>query len=149
MNVYQPDPNLPPAWIIDIDGTLADGHFGEPGRRGPFDWSRVGEDDLNRPVAAIVRAIARDAEVIYLSGRSEECLGITRRWLRSFRLPGGALLMRRANDFRPDAEVKSELFWRDIAPNRCVLGVLDDRDSVVAMWRGMGLMCAQVAPGNF
>jgi hypothetical protein len=27
--------------------------------------------------------------------------------------------------------------------------VLDDRDQVVTMWRGLGLTCLQVAPGDF
>jgi hypothetical protein len=30
-----------------------------------------------------------------------------------------------------------------------VVGVLDDRNRVVRMWRGLGLLCCQVAPGAF
>lgn len=45
--------------------------------------------------------------------------------------------------------MKLEIFREKIAPQFCVKGVLDDRDQVVAMWRSIGLMCAQVAPGSF
>ena len=36
-----------------------------------------------------------------------------------------------------------------ITARTSVAAVLDDRDSVVAMWRAMGLTCLQVAPGAF
>ena len=42
------------AVIFDLDGTLALGHFGEPDRRGPFDWHRVSEDTPNPAVVALV-----------------------------------------------------------------------------------------------
>ena len=148
------------AWIVDIDGTLALGHFGEPGRRGPFDWHRVSEDDPNMPVIHLVRALGRAASLIFLSGRDESCRDDTLTWIRQHVAPRHSdgilhdaadlhLLMRPAGDFRPDAQVKAQLFWEHIAPNWHVLGVIDDRNAVVDMWRGLGLMCAQVAPGNF
>jgi len=56
--------------------------------------------------------------------------------------------MRPAEDGRKDALVKAELFWEHVAPRWRVVGVIDDRAQVVAAWRGMGLMCAQVAEGN-
>jgi hypothetical protein len=57
--------------------------------------------------------------------------------------------MRPAADSRKDSIVKAELFWEHVAPHWNVRGVIDDRDQVVAMWRALGLMCAQVAPGDF
>ena len=50
--VYQPDPELPPVVLVDIDGTVA-----LMSGRSPFDWSRVGEDAPNPAVIAAVRAM--------------------------------------------------------------------------------------------
>jgi hypothetical protein len=57
--------------------------------------------------------------------------------------------MRPENDMRKDSVVKSELFWEHVAPNYNVQFVLDDRDQVVDFWRSIGLVCWQVAPGDF
>lgn len=147
---YNPDPTLPRAWLVDMDGTLALGHFGEPGRRGPFDWPRVGEDDPNWPVIELARALwAGGNTMIVMSGRSDACLGETSRWLDDHGVPNDLILMRKDGDHRPDHLVKAELFDAHVRHVYRVDGVLDDRGSVVSMWRSMGLVCAQVAPGNF
>lgn len=137
------------AWIVDIDGTLALGCFGEPGRRGPYDWNRVGEDDPNLPVIFLSNALAAFLDIVLVSGRDECCRGETEDWLARHHVSWSALHMRPNQDYRPDGEVKSEIYHRDIVPNWDVLGVLDDRDQVVEMWRGLGLLCCQVAPGAF
>lgn len=146
---YRPNLSLPPAWIVDIDGTVALGHFGEPGRRGPFDWDRVGEDDPNIPVIRVVNAVAEHDAIVFLSGRSEVCRDQTAAWLRGNGVATGMLYMRPADDYVPDAALKRELLWNRIAPQWNVLGVIDDRDQTVAMWRQVGLTCLQVAPGDF
>jgi hypothetical protein len=64
-------------------------------------------------------------------------------------VPYDALFMRPAGDSRKDSIVKRELFDRHVAGRWAVRGVIDDRRQVVEMWRAMGLMCAQVAPGDF
>jgi hypothetical protein len=57
--------------------------------------------------------------------------------------------MRAAGDTRADAVVKRELFDAHIRDRYAVTAVFDDRDSVVAMWRGLGLTVFQVAYGAF
>ncbi len=57
--------------------------------------------------------------------------------------------MRAAHDDRADAVIKREIYDKEIGPRFDVLCVLDDRDQVVRMWRGLGLVCLQVAPGDF
>ena len=49
----------------------------------------------------------------------------------------------------PDWYVKERIYRGHIEPEYEVLFVLDDRDSVVAQWRKMGVSCFQVAPGAF
>lgn len=142
--LYVPDPSLPPAWLVDVDGTLADNTA-----RDPFAWHLVGQDGLIEPVARMVRALATDARIVVMSGRDEVCSDATRVWLAEHQIPMDALFMRKAGDMRRDAVVKRELFEAHVAPRWNVLGVIDDRQQVVDAWRAMGLMCAQVAPGDF
>jgi predicted kinase len=143
---YVPNELLQPAWLVDVDGTLTTG----PGNRSPYDWDRVGEDAPNMPVIRMVRALAKNGvHLIAVSGRDGICRDATWEWLKEHRVPVTALYMRRPGDTRDDTIVKSEILDEHIAPRYWVLGVIDDRDKVVAMWRARGLTCAQVAPGKF
>lgn len=144
--VYVPDLTLHRAWIFDIDGTLAL----NLGGRSPFDWGRVGEDSCNEPVRDLLQVIAeRSASIVVLSGRDEVCRQETVEWLEWNVGDYVELHMRPAGDTRKDAIVKLELFREKVAPRWNVLGVFDDRQQVVDMWRRVGLFCAQVAPGDF
>lgn len=152
---YVPDESLPPAWIVDMDGTLALKQDGD-GSRGFYDWHRVAEDGPNPPVIDLVRALYSgssyedyDATIIVMSGRMEAAREGTAEFLARENVPYDALIMRADGDQRTDAIVKAELFWQHVAPKWNVRGVLDDRNSVVAMWRAMGITCLQVAPGDF
>jgi len=57
--------------------------------------------------------------------------------------------MRSDGDYRADQVVKEELFRNQVEPKYDVIGVIDDRDKVVTMWRRLGLVCFQVAQGDF
>lgn len=144
--VYEPDALLPPAWIFDLDGTLALNVTG----RSPFDWKRVGEDDTNHPARWLLNALSEHGyAIIVLSGRDEVCRPETEFWLEQQGIGYEALFMRPEGDTRKDAVVKLELFRQLVASRWHVLGVVDDRQQVVDMWRRVGLFCAQVAPGDF
>lgn len=141
---------LPQAIIIDVDGTVA-----LMGDRDPYDWARVHEDTPNGPVIQVVRTVvASGCTPIVVSGRLARCEDATRRWLAEHVFHGGLsddfeLHMRPVGDGRPDAELKAEIYATIIAPRYSVLGVFDDRDSVVAMWRSLGLTVFQVNYGTF
>lgn len=141
---YTPDPWLPGVYLVDIDGTVA-----VMNGRSPYDWARVGEDTVNTPVVDVVRAVAQGHEIVYLSGRDGSCEDTTVAWLSRHALPPGRLIMRAPGDTRHDDVVKRELFDRHIRDRYRVLGVFDDRDRVVIMWRSLGLTVFQVAPGAF
>lgn len=143
------------AVIVDIDGTVAlmgkdaDGKP-LPGRRGPYDWDRVGEDDPNQPVIDLVNNLDNDVWIVYASGRDESCREATREWMERVQLTlGDALHMRPHKDNRADVDIKREIYETHIKGVWDVVAVFDDRDNVVAMWRGLGLTCLQVAPGAF
>jgi predicted kinase len=146
-SLYTPDPTLPPAWIVDVDGTLALRQG--PNARSPYDWHRVGEDLPNPPVVELVEALADHATIVVMSGRDECCRADTEAWLTTHVPAWTELHMRPRGDMRRDAIVKRELFETHVAPHWNVIGVIDDRASVIKMWRSIGLMAAQVADGNF
>lgn len=143
--VYEPDENAPKAWIFDIDGTIAL-HNG----RSPYDWTRVEEDVVNAPVRVILNLyLVLGFDIILVSGRDAACRPQTEAWLDEHKIVYRELYMRPEGDTRNDAIVKLEIFRDEIAPRFHVLGVYDDRDRVVEMWRSIGLLCCQVAPGDF
>ena len=61
-----------------------------------------------------------------------------------------SLYCRTTDDFRKDEEVKKEIYEKNIEGKYHVIGVFDDRNRVVSMWREkLGLVCFQVSEGNF
>jgi predicted kinase len=143
--VYVPDESLPPAWLVDVDGTLA-----LHGERNPFDLTKVLEDTIADPVRDLVQGLAAMGfGIVVMSGREDSCRQDTWNWLTEHGIPFHELHMRETGDHRNDSIVKREMFMRDVAPRWNVRGSLDDRDRVVAMWRELGLTCAQVASGDF
>jgi len=145
---YVADPNKPACILVDIDGTLA--HMN--GKRGAFEWEKVGLDVVDEAVRAIVNRFAfrddgsteTDTVVIALSGRDGICEPETRQWLKDNDVGFHKLFMRAPNDMRKDTIVKEEIFWRDIADNYSVLFAIDDRPSVARMWRELGVKVFQV-----
>lgn len=138
--------------LFDLDGTLALMGKGTPGRRKPYEWDRVGEDDPNQPIVRLARILRRAGfPAIYISGRDESCREQTLMWLDHHveSVSDERLLMRPHKDNRPDHEIKLEIYKNSIEPNYRIAYVLDDRNAVVAMWRGLGLTVLQVADGDF
>jgi predicted kinase len=144
--VYEPDPELPPAVLVDIDGTVA-----LMAGRSPYDWGRVGSDVPNQPVIAAVRAMhAAGHAIVFCSGRDAICRAETEAWLELYvGVPYEALFMRPEGDSRKDAIVKREIFDTEVRDRWRIAGVFDDRQQVVRMWRALGLTVFQVAEGDF
>lgn len=150
---YKGTPGKPKAFMVDIDGTLA--HMND--HRGPFDWKKVGLDDVDEVIAEIVTLLGSSnfvldldyLRVIVMSGRDESCRSETEAWLDQHNILHDELFMRPAGDMRKDSIVKAELFDKYVRDNYDVQFVLDDRQQVVDMWRSMGLTCLQVAEGDF
>jgi predicted kinase len=143
------DPSLPMAVIVDIDGTLA--HMGD--KRKPYDWHKVGLDDIDAGVAHLVDAIGmmKYAKVFLFSGRDEVCRKETEEWLERHDIEYDGLFMRRSNHLDAkggqvkDTLVKREMYENVIEDQYNVLFVVDDRPSVCRMWRDeLGLRVLQV-----
>jgi predicted kinase len=155
--VYVPPEGKPTCILVDIDGTLA--HMN--GKRSPYDWHKVGVDDLDEIVSNEVKHYwnrghnnvmdeTTEPKIIILSGRDGICRPETEEWLAKHSIQYDKLLMREAGDSRKDNIVKREIFENEIRNNYRVLFVLDDRNQVVDMWRNeVGLKVFQVAEGDF
>jgi predicted kinase len=146
------DPGLPDCYIFDIDGTLA-----IMGNRSPYDWAKVGLDTVNQPVVKILEMIISSdprivklARIIILSGRDSVCREETIEWLEDNGIDEwDGFWMRPEGDTRKDSIIKQELYEQHIKGKYNVLGIFDDRNQVVEMWRSLGLPCFQVAEGDF
>ncbi len=136
----------PPAVICDLDGTLA-----LITDRDPYDAEFCINDQLNIPVADLVKAENKNgAAIVLVSGRSESSRSNTVAWLKKYDIPYQGLFMRPAEDFRKDAIVKREIYDQFIGSVYSIKYVLDDRDQVVEMWRNvLKLPCFQVNYGSF
>lgn len=142
---YSNDPDLPSVVICDLDGTLA--HMQG---RSPYDMSRVGEDTVDLKVREHVTLESGANGLILMSGRSADAKAATIDWLDRHDIAYTALYMRSIGDNRPDYIVKRELFDVHVRDRYHVELVLDDRQSVVDMWRNeLGLTVWQVAEGDF
>jgi hypothetical protein len=135
---------LPPAFVFDVDGTLANNS-----RRSPFAWSEVQEDT--------VIAAARDCAIalweagfpiIICTGRDGCCAKETVEWLHGNGIPVNEFHIRTEGDTRADTVVKEE-FWKDISTRYRIEAMFDDRNSVVQHARSLGYTVYQVANGAF
>lgn len=139
--------------VFDIDGTLADvsarlHHI----RRKPKNWKAffagMPED---KAMHAIVRLcnLVYDAgvRVVLCSGRPEEYRPQTVEWLAREGVCYDELRLRRNGDRRSDTIAKREML--EGLDRATILFVVEDRASVVEMWRAEGLVCLQCAPGEF
>lgn len=143
------------AIIVDIDGTLADcSHRRHYVETKPKNWAAFYAGIADDTPVPIVRDLIEDwrrrgAEALLVSGRPDEHRLTTLRWLEKHGVEVRDLYMRRTGDYRPDTDVKREIYFNQIEPRYRVQLVLDDRASVVKMWRSCGLTCWQVADGEF
>ena len=148
----------PKAIIVDIDGTIAlrDG-------RSPFDYEKVYTDKVDHRMAHLLKQLIGDCDydVFFVTGRDiGNCRQKTLDWLNDnihplhghdgfIPIENWTLYMREEGDHRSDEIVKKEIYENKIKPWFDVVCVFDDRNRVVKMWRGLGLLCAQVYDGDF
>lgn len=143
------------AILVDLDGTLADiEHRVHYVTQNKPDWksfyAEIPKDSLHLWCKELIEAMhGRGYKVIFVTGREEYTRSDSEKWLDRHNLSGIPLLMRSKGDTREDAMVKKDIYLRDIRPFYEVLFVVDDRRSVVEMWREIGLVCLQCAPGEF
>lgn len=152
------DPSLPFVVVTDLDGTLTTG----PKNRSPYDWSQVGNDDINLGVSHVLDGISLIdyAKVFVFSGRDEVCRPETEAWLEKHDIVYDELHMRRSDHYKVDGDpksgqaadtlVKSEMIEKYIRGKYNVLLWFDDRVQVANMLRDVyGINVAQLGDPNY
>ncbi len=143
------------AAIFDIDGTIADcshrRHFVER-EKGKKDWKSffagMADDVPLNPVVTIMHGLANlGYAVILCSGRYETHRATTIAWLAKWKIHHDKLYMRPDGDSRADTIVKRELLDQILAAGYLPHVVVDDRNSVIAMWKEAGLTVLAVNGG--
>jgi hypothetical protein len=131
-----------PLAIIDIDGVVADVRhrlIHVEGR--PKDWdaffAAAPHDPPHPEGVELVRRLAEDHEIVFLTGRPARCRRDTLRWLEGQELGGHRVVMRPGGVRRPAAQVKVELL-DELAAGREVGIVVDDDAAVVSAMRAAG-----------
>lgn len=158
------DPNLPWVIVSDLDGTLTTG----PKDRSPYEWHKVGNDDINIGLAKLLDGVsvinkvgaAYKVDILIFSGRDEVCRPETEEWLERHDIEYDALHMRRSDHFKvegdpksgqaADTEVKAEMIEKYIKGKYNVLIWFDDRPQVADMLRDVyGINVAQFGDVNY
>jgi hypothetical protein len=126
--------------VFDIDGVVADVRHRLHHLQGRKNWSRffdeAADDTLLDTGARLVADLAREHEIVWLTGRPEWLRRTTRRWLAHHDLPGDELHLRPHHDYRPAPDYKLGVLRR-LAP-RGIAAFVDDDDQVVAAARAAG-----------
>lgn len=136
--------------IFDVDGTIADCSHRLPHiLGGKKDWPAFFKGmELDKPIIPIIDlliTLEASNRIVLCSGRPMEHFKATLDWVQEH--VGGdyvsAIYMRATGDYRKDHIVKAELLDKIKADGYDPWLVVDDRSSVVAMWREKGLVCLQ------
>lgn len=128
------DSTLPWCVVSDVDGTLTKG----PKDRSPYDWSKVGQDDIDLGAAKILDGVRviDDMKIFLFSGRNEVCRPETEDWLERNDIEYDALYMRpQERESDKDYEIKSDLLQEHIVDKYNILFWIDDRPQVCRMLR--------------
>jgi hypothetical protein len=121
--------------VFDIDGVVADvrhrlHHLRRANRWSSF-FRAAGEDPLLAEGAALVADLAREHEIVWLTGRPDWLRRTTAEWLEAHNLPGTELHMRADGDYRPARVFKLGVLRR-LRSREIAAFVDDDREVVDA-----------------
>ena len=138
--------------IFDLDGTLFDInhrlHFIKDGKK---DWDgffdAMDKDTLREGVASLIDTTYKDHIIILVTGRPANYMEKTINSLKKNNVRYNTLIMRRANDHRPDYIIKEEILNKFIPKDRVDMAV-DDRRQCIDVWRRNGLPVINVGGEN-
>lgn len=137
------------AVIFDIDGTLADNtHRQQFLKSNKYAWKQffdAMEDDLpNSPIVSFYQVLqeSKKYKMLIVTGRPDNYQKLTEQWLIWNNIIYDELYMRKASDTREDSIIKEEILF-EIQKKYSIIFVVDDRTSVVNMWRKHGIICLQ------
>jgi predicted secreted acid phosphatase len=131
-----------PIAVIDLDGVVSDVrhrlHFLQSR---PKDWDQffaaARSDPAHPEGLELVRSLAVDHEIVFVTGRPDRLRRATLEWLEARGLDTHRLLMRPDGDRRPAAQVKRELVAA-LGRDRTISIVVDDDELVLSAFRDAG-----------
>ena len=137
--------DYPEAIIVDVDGTLA--YIDPDSPRDPYDGSRAHEDLVDETQAEILNGFDERYCICIVTGRGWRHRSVTVEWLNIHGIVYDHLWTRPNDDTSvPDAWVKYQIA-KEIAKTHKIVGVFDDRERVVDMWRAAGIKTFDVGQG--
>lgn len=134
--------------IFDVDGTLSDPthrlhHLGGDRKDYAAFYGALSDDGCHDPIRNLLRCLSRENRIVICSGRPDDYREATEAWLTRYGIEYTELYLRPSGDFRPDYVIKAEILRAIRADGYDPWLVIDDRPSVVRMWREEGLTCLQ------
>jgi hypothetical protein len=149
----------PPHWSVMLHDTLESAHSDARSVKFKPNWDAFHaacvDDTPIEPVIDVMKCVEwNESETWVWSGRSDSVRTQTVEWLARHTDMhsdwGRRLKMRPAGDYTPDDQLKQSWLHAMSPEDRArLVMVFDDRNRVVDMWRRNGVVCAQVAPGDF
>jgi phosphoglycolate phosphatase-like HAD superfamily hydrolase len=141
-----------PFAVVDLDGVLADvtarlHHIEGERKNWTAFFAGIPDDPPYAEGLAAARQLARDHELVYLSGRPERTRRDTEGWLRQHDAPTGRLMLRRNPDRRPARIVKIAQL-RMLADERPVAVFVDDDPAVCRAAREAGFAVLEATWGR-
>ena len=135
--------------IFDIDGTLCDLSHRLPLKKSKklFHLSCI-NDKPKFEIIALYKSLSKNYKIVGISCRPEFSRSQTLKWLNYYNIFFDELFLRDDNDTRNDAEIKFD-FLNELKLKYKILFAVDDRQSVVDMFRKNGVTCLQVDYGDF
>lgn len=145
--------------LCDLDGTLANVdhrlHFVKVAEGEKKDWkgffNAMSEDTVRTETLDMLLKYEDEGhQIIFVSARPDNYREKTEEWLDEIMkgyVMHKTLIMRRADDKRPDTEVKQGIYDTYFKGKYDIAHIIDDRPSVIRMWRANGLDVIDVGPG--
>lgn len=142
------------AIIVDLDGTLCNidhrlHHFKDKPKKWLAFFEALKDDTPNEWCLDLIESMSAKFAILFVSGRPAQYYVPTKAWLTKHNVGMYDLYLREQNDFRPDAEVKEDIYRNLIEPTYDIVFSVDDRQAVVDQWRKMGVTCLQCARGDY
>jgi FMN phosphatase YigB (HAD superfamily) len=149
-----PQDERPKAVIVDMDGTLVDvssvrHHVRKSKGEKDFDAFHAESIDCppNQQALDFCQRHHEQGDVILVvTARLHKWFYVSLIWLEeNMTVPYEGPFMRRDNDFRPDLEIKREIFDKLIR-DYDIVAACDDNPNVIALWEEKGL-AVEIIPG--
>lgn len=153
---YSNDRSLPPAILVDIDGTVAKNPIidvaNEPVPQREFsDYTENIMKDT--PIQQVIDNVNfyhdNSVRLIFITGRDEISYDFNVKWFEKHGVKWDEMYCRGHHDYRNDWQVKDDFIRDHVEGKYHIMAVFDDRQQVVDHLRDMGLTVFQVAPGDF